>query len=246
MSPNMDMTTIGALVTERQANDFMAFRDDITAWQNTRNQYRSSGKEVPPAIAAVTSWIEAQLEKAVGAIYDGVLETAHVYCNRIRYGLRAFEQFTREEALYGGLIMELRQILRDHGLMKDLHCSAKRLPELCVKHDMKEITPQEIEDAQDQQGWRAATNWSDLIREVDRELRCTAEWNHCYGRYGERGWRSTPFECPPKPKTPFSNVARAVIDLCLDEVSEEDNWESVVDIAREQITTPNDFRPYTI
>ncbi|KAK1448723.1 hypothetical protein CMEL01_08038 [Colletotrichum melonis] len=229
MSPNMDMTTIGALMTERQANDFMAFHDDITAWQNTRNHYRISGKEVPPAIAAVTSGSKPNLRKQSGP-----------------YTTAAFEQFTRKEALYGGLIMELRQILRDHNLMKDLHCSVERLPELCVKHDMKGITHQEVEDAQDQQGWRAATNWSDLIREVDRELRCTAEWNHCYGRYEERGWRSTPFECPPKPKTPFLNVARAVIDLCLDEVSEEDNCEPVVDIVREQITTPNDFSPWTI
>ncbi|KXH26367.1 hypothetical protein CNYM01_13745 [Colletotrichum nymphaeae SA-01] len=234
------------MVTERQANDFMAFHDDITAWQNTRNQYRVSGKEIPPAIAAVTNWIECQLEKAIGTIYDGELEKARVYCNRMRYGIRAFEQFTREEALYGGLIMELRQILRDHDLMEDLHCSAEQLPALCAKNDVKRITPLEIRDAQDQQGWRVATNWSDLIREVDRERCRSAEWNRCYGRYEGRGWRSTPFECPSKPKTPFSNVARAVIDLCFDEASEKDNWGFVVDIVREQMSTPNDFNPYTV
>ncbi|KAF4781212.1 hypothetical protein HER10_EVM0008734 [Colletotrichum scovillei] len=227
------MTTIRAMVTERQANDFMAVHDDITAWQDIRNQYRISGKEVSPAIAALTSWIETQLEEAIGAIYDGKLEKARVYGNRMRYGIRAFEQFTREEALYGGLVMELRQILRDHDLMEDLRCSAEQLPVLCAKYDVKRITPQEIQDAQDQQGWRVATNWSDLIQDVDRERCRSAEWNRCYGRYEGRGWRSTPFECPPKPKTPFSNVARAVIDLCLEEVNEEDNWESVVDIVRE-------------
>ncbi|EXF84590.1 hypothetical protein CFIO01_04758 [Colletotrichum fioriniae PJ7] len=246
MSLNMDMSTIGATMTERQTNDLINFRNDLIAWENTRKQYRISGKDVPPAIAAVTSWIEAQLPEAIEAIYDSDLEKARICCNRMRYGMRAFEQFTQEEALYGGLIMELRQILRDHDLIEDLHCSAKRLPALCAKYDVKRIAPQDIEDAQDQQGWRSATNWSDLIRGIDREHHSTAEWNRRYGRCEKRGWRSTPFECPPKPETPFLNVARAVVDLCLDEVSEEDNRESVLDIVRQQMSTPKDFNPYTI
>ncbi|KAK1728510.1 uncharacterized protein BDZ83DRAFT_749209 [Colletotrichum acutatum] len=151
-----------------QYNEFMDFFLD--AWENARKQHNTCEKGVTSAVTLVTNWIEARASEGIEALLKNMTKEAHVSCSRAHYGLRALKDFTGKQALYRGLIMELRQLLRDHYTMQYLHFRANDLPTLYAKFGVERSTPRKIENAQRRQGWsggQSVSNWSSLIREID-------------------------------------------------------------------------------
>ncbi|KXH27809.1 hypothetical protein CSIM01_06728 [Colletotrichum simmondsii] len=233
-------------MSKGQYNELMDFFLD--AWENARKQHNICDEGVTSAVALVTNWIEARASEGIEVLLKSETKQAHISRNQVHNGLRALKDFTGKQALYRGLIMELRQLLRDHYAMRYLHCRARDLPALYAKFGVERSTPREIEDAQRRQGWsggQLVSKWSGLIREIDRERNRTVEWNKRYALYDEPGYFRQRAERPPKPRTPFSKVARIIFDLCHDTMGEEDDWECLLGIIREQTSVPRDYNPYT-
>ncbi|EQB46854.1 hypothetical protein CGLO_14072 [Colletotrichum gloeosporioides Cg-14] len=155
---------------------------------------------------------------------------------------RKLEEAFRDEARYFDLIIELKQILREHYLLKYLGCRRKDLTATFQKYGAVE----KVSEFFRCEHLRKGMTWGEMIQAIDEEERQLWTWQTSHSLLDIRRYGETVLG--PKPAAPITEVAKGIADLCgeLDGFDGATAFESLVSIVRENTgKSDRDFNGYT-